>query len=84
MAIDSSTGNLNIFLINKKEEARVLNVGIASDNTYKNSAEVWQYKGNSNTDKNTTWGKVGTTDVNENLIQELNLPGTSITVITLK
>jgi len=83
-SVDSATGDLNIFLINKKEAAQVLNVGIASDITYKNSAEVWQYKGNNNTDKNATWGKVGTTSVDENLIQDLNLPGTSITVITLK
>ena len=82
-SVDSSTGNLNIFLINKKEEAQVLNVGIASDSTYKNSADVWQYKGNSNTDKNATWGKVGTTSVDENLIQDLNLPGTSITVLVI-
>lgn len=43
-----------------------------------------QYKGNRNTAKNATWGKVGTTGVNDNLIPEVNLPGTSITVITLK
>ena len=83
-SIDSSTGDLNIFLINKKEEAQVLDVGITADSNYNASADLWQYKGNSNTDKNATWGKIGTTEVNENLIQELNLPGTSITVITLK
>jgi len=83
-SIDSSTGDVNIFLINKKEEAQVLGVGITADSNYNASADLWQYKGNSNTDKNATWGKIGTTEVNENLIQELNLPGTSITVITLK
>jgi len=81
--VDNATGDLNVFLINKKEESQVLNVGISSDITYGNSADVWQYKRNNNTDKNATWGKVGTTGVNENLIQELNLPSTSITVITL-
>ena len=83
-SVDNASGNLNIFLINKKEASQVLSVGISSDSTYKNSADVWQYKGNSNTDKNPTWGQIGTTSITDNTIQELNLPGTSITVITLK
>jgi alpha-L-arabinofuranosidase len=83
-SVDNSTGDLNIFLINKKEESQVIDLGISSDTGYNSSAEVWQYKGNSNTDKNTNWGRVVTTAVNDNLIQELNLPSTSITVLTLK
>ncbi len=83
-SVDSTTGNLNVLLINKKEESQVLNLGISSDITNENPAEVWQYKGNSNTDKIATFGKVEPVNVSDNLIQELNLPSTSITVITLK
>ena len=83
-SINSSTGALNVFLINKKEEAQVISLGISADKNYASSAEVWQYKGNDNTDKNATWGKMASTEVADNQIQDLNLPSTSITVISLR
>ncbi len=82
-SVDSASGNLNIFLINKKEVAQVIDVGVSSDNSYSSSADLWQYKGSSNTDKNVTWGNVGSTNVDDNFIDELTLPSTSITVILL-
>ncbi len=82
--IDNSTGELNIFLINKKEEPQVIDVGITSNEAYNSSSDVWQFKGNGNTDLNATWGKIGAKNVNDNMINELNLPGTSITVIEVR
>ena len=81
---DSNSGNLNLFIINKKEEAQIIDIGVESDKSYASSAEVWQYKGENNKDKNATWGKIESTDVSANAIEDLNLPSTSITVITLR
>lgn len=80
-AIDTLTGHLNVFLINKETAPQEINLNIDSDYTY-GSAEVWQYKGVNEWDENPTIGQIDSAVNSSNLI-EYTLPSTSITVFSM-
>lgn len=80
-ALDVDSDDLNVFLINKDTSASSVNLTISSDNNY-GAAEVWQYKGVDEWDKNPTIGQVDSVAVSSNLIEYI-LPSTSITVFKL-
>ena len=80
---DNISGDLNVFLINKRNYPKTAVLNISSENTYSSVAEVWQYKGEHDEDKHPTLENIGTFEVSNNSISSISLPSTSITAIVL-
>ena len=78
-----STGDLSIFLINKNTSDENVTVDIISDNEYQVDLGVWRYEGDGYMDTNPTIGQVENVSQEDNKIDNLDLPGTSITAIVL-
>jgi alpha-L-arabinofuranosidase len=81
---DDASGDLNVFIINKKEVSQTIDIDITSDNKYNSNFDVWQYKGTDNFDKTPDFSKTGIVGFVGNITEKLILPATSITVILLK
>lgn len=80
-AYDNTNGDLNVFLINKETSSNNINLNISSSNSY-SSAEVWQFKGNNESDTNPSVSQLSNTSLTNNTISYA-LPSTSITVFSM-
>jgi hypothetical protein len=81
-SFDSSTGKLNIYLMNKGFSAETVSVDITSNFSY-SSGKVYRFSGTSQNDKNPEWTQITGIQLMGNNIDTLTLPSTSITVISL-
>ncbi|OHX64648.1 Ig-like domain-containing protein [Flammeovirga pacifica] len=80
-AYDNSNGDLNVFLINKETSSNNINLNISSSNSY-SSAQVWQFKGNNESDTNPSVSQLSNSSLTSNTIS-YSLPSTSITVFSM-
>ncbi|MCG8697659.1 MAG: hypothetical protein MI922_06355 [Bacteroidales bacterium] len=82
--LDDKNGDLNIFILNKKESTQAVSISLLSDDKYNSSTNIWQLKGANNKDKNPTFDKVENINIQINTTQAIELPPTSVTVVQLK
>ncbi|MBB6461784.1 Ig-like domain-containing protein [Flammeovirga kamogawensis] len=80
-AYDKNNGDLNVFLINKETSSNNINLNISSVNGY-STAEVWQFKGNNESDTNPSVSQLNNSTLTSNTISYA-LPSTSITVFSM-
>ncbi len=83
-SFDDIKGELNVFLINKKEAPQTISVTISPENKFAGTFDVWQYKGENSADINPSFTKTNTIEMVDNKINEIILPAASITVVLLK
>jgi alpha-L-arabinofuranosidase len=81
-SIDSKSGRLKLFLLNKAYEQEKLSVQISGRRYSKGS--MFCLSGSGPEDKNPAWSSAGSVSVNKDLLPEIDLPAVSITVIDLE
>ena len=80
----SAIGDIvNIFLLNKRSQAKTVDITALNAPDYA-SAEISRYQGKADTDVNPTWSKLPMRIPVANTIGGLELPGLSITVISMR
>lgn len=82
-SLDPRTGALSLFIINKDAPSRNVEVVVRSANQL-HTAEVYHFAGTGDADMKPTWSKVATIRPSSNVVRDIVLPGTSITVLDMR
>lgn len=82
-SLDPSTAALSLFIINKDTTHRNVAVLIKEGNPL-HTADVYHFAGTGDTDMKPTWSKVATRRLSSNVVKDIVLPGTSITVLDMR
>jgi len=80
---EPKTHALTVFVINKDTELRKVRIEIKVTNHF-STADVYHFAGKGDTDMKPTWSKAGTIDVSGNILESVELPDTSITVLDMR
>jgi alpha-L-arabinofuranosidase len=82
-SLEPKTQSLTIFVINKDSGSRKINIEVRATSRFRN-ADVYNFTGRDDTDMKPTWSRVGSIEVSANMLEGIELPGTSITVVDMK
>ncbi len=82
-SLEPKTQSLTIFVINKDSASRKINVEVRATSRFRN-ADVYNFTGKGDTDMKPTWSKLGSIEVSANMLEGIELPGTSINVLDMK
>ena len=82
-SFEPKTHALTVFVINKDTVPRKVRIEVKATSSFGN-ADIYHFTGRGDTDMKPTWSRVGTVEVSANILEGVELPGTSITVLDMK
>ncbi len=80
---EPGTNALTVFVINKDTVTREVRIEARATGDF-DTTDVYQFVGTGDTDMEPTWSKIATMAVSDNILEGIELPGTSITVLDMK
>jgi alpha-L-arabinofuranosidase len=82
-SFEPKTPALTVFVINKDTTNRKVRIEVKATSRF-GTADVYHFTGTGDTDMKPVWSTVGSVDISDNILEGLELPGTSITVLDMK
>jgi len=82
-SFEPRTQALTVFVINKDTAERRVLVEVRATSRL-HTADVWHFAGTGEKDMKPIWSKVGSLDVSDNILEGVEVPGTSVTVLDIK
>ena len=70
-------------IINKDAAVRKIRTEVKARNHFR-TADVYHFAGTGEKDMKPIWSKVGSPDVSDNILEGVEVPGTSITVLDIR
>lgn len=80
---EPGTNALTVFVINKDTSTRTVRIEVKATSRF-GTANVYHFTGTGDTDMKPIWSTVGSMGVSDNRLEDVELPGTSITVLDMK
>jgi alpha-L-arabinofuranosidase len=74
---------LTVFVINKDTASRKVRIEVKATCSF-STVDVYNFAGTGEADMKPTWSKVGSMDISDNILDGIELPGTSITVLDMR
>lgn len=74
---------LTVFVINKDTASRKVRIEVKATCSF-STVDVYNFAGTGEADMKPIWSTVGSMDVSDNILEGVELPGTSITVLDMK
>jgi len=82
-SFDPRTQTLTVFVINKDTAVRRIRIEVGATSDFR-KADIYHFVGTGEADMKPTWSKIATMDVSTNILDDVELRGTSITVIDMR